>query len=149
MGTIRIRRPTAPPAAATSAPTFALRGAVSGKRAGIRTDRAWRSWQLIASVWRERLEHDGVSVLDVEKLRLHYAETLRHWLERFDDRVEQIRERFDDRFVRMWRLYLASARASFLTGDLQLFQILMARAPDNGIPWTRDAVYADRPSDTL
>lgn len=66
MGTIRIRRPTAPPSAATSAPTYALQGDVRGKRAGIRTDRAWRSWQLIASVWRERLEGDGASVVDVE-----------------------------------------------------------------------------------
>jgi cyclopropane-fatty-acyl-phospholipid synthase len=83
----------------------------------------------------------GFSVLDVENLRLHYAQTCRHWLERFESQVEAIARRFDDRFVRAWRYYLAASTAAFLTGHLQLFQVQFARALDNSIPWTRADVY--------
>src|SRR5262249_50669655 len=72
-------------------------------------------------------EPKELSVLDVENLRLHYAQTLRHWLGRFERSVECIREMFDERFVRMWRLYLAGSVAAFETGELQLFQVAFAR----------------------
>jgi cyclopropane-fatty-acyl-phospholipid synthase len=52
-----------------------------------------------------------------------------------------VAEMFDDRFVRMWRLYLASAEASFSTGDLQLYQITFGRADDNDAQWTRADLY--------
>ena len=83
------------------------------------------------------------SVLDVENLRLHYAETLRHWLERFDQNVEPVRRMFDDAFVRAWRLYLAGSRVSFEIGELQLFQVVFNRYAANDIPATRDFLYAD------
>ena len=86
-------------------------------------------------------EDVNLSVVDVENLRLHYAETLRHWLARFEVHAGDIAVRFDDRFVRMWRLYLAGARAGFLSGDLQLFQVLVERATDNSRPWTRAGLY--------
>jgi cyclopropane-fatty-acyl-phospholipid synthase len=86
-------------------------------------------------------EDVNLSVVDVENLRLHYAETLRHWLARFEAHAGDIAGRFDDRFVRMWRLYLAGARAGFLSGDLQLFQVLVERATDNSRPWTRAGLY--------
>lgn len=81
------------------------------------------------------------SVLDVENLRPHYALTLRHWLDRFMRSEESVRERFDERFVRMWRLYLSGSIAAFETGQLQLYQILFSRAANNDIPWTRDVLY--------
>jgi cyclopropane-fatty-acyl-phospholipid synthase len=87
------------------------------------------------------LEPWNLSVTDVENLRLHYARTLQHWLARFDDRVQAIRAAFDDRFVRTWRLYLASSQACFLSGDLQLFQVTFGRATDNTWPWTRASLY--------
>lgn len=82
-----------------------------------------------------------LTVLDVENLRLHYAETLRHWLERFENAVEPIRELYGDRFVRMWRMYLASSYSAFETGGLQLFQILFAPSASNGVPRTRAYQY--------
>lgn len=88
------------------------------------------------------------SVLDVENLRLHYAKTLEHWLERYERHVPQVREMFDDRFVRAWRLYLTGSIAAFTTGALQLFQILFARPRDNSIPWTRAYLYQDQASRT-
>jgi len=83
-----------------------------------------------------------LSVLDVENLRLHYDRTLRHWLSRFEQAKEQVRHMFDERFVRMWRLYLAGSIAGFSTGYLQLFQVTFARARDNTVPMTRAALYA-------
>ena len=84
--------------------------------------------------------HD-FSVLDVENLRLHYALTLRHWLERYEAHVDQVERMFDASFVRAWRLYLAGSIAAFDSGQLQLFQVVFARGEDNTIPWTRDHLY--------
>jgi len=82
-----------------------------------------------------------LSVLDVENLRLHYAQTLRHWLELFEASAERVRQMFDERFVRMWRLYLAGSAAAFTGGSLQLFQVVFAPGRSNDIPWTRAHVY--------
>lgn len=66
MGTIWIRRPTATPAGDESAPTYTVDRSLPGLRVGIRTDRAWRSWQLIATIWAEYLERDGATTVEVE-----------------------------------------------------------------------------------
>jgi len=81
------------------------------------------------------------SVLDVENLRLHYARTLRHWLQRFEASADAVAAMFDQRFVRTWRLYLTGSIAAFATGALQLFQIVFARPDVNEIPWTRAGLY--------
>ncbi|MGD8875164.1 MAG: cyclopropane-fatty-acyl-phospholipid synthase family protein, partial [Gammaproteobacteria bacterium] len=84
------------------------------------------------------------SVLDVENLRLHYARTLEHWLARFEAHRDEVREHFDEDFVRAWRLYLAGSLAGFTTGWLQLFQVVFTRAGNNSIPWSREHLYAHR-----
>jgi cyclopropane-fatty-acyl-phospholipid synthase len=81
------------------------------------------------------------SVLDVENLRLHYAKTLDHWLQRYEANVDRVMDMFDPQFVRAWRLYLAGSMTSFRTGLMQLFQVSFARADNNQIPWTRDYLY--------
>lgn len=86
-------------------------------------------------------ESRQLSILDVENLRLHYALTLKAWLERFEQHVDQIRVMFDERFVRTWRLYLAGSQAAFLAGDMQLFQVTFARPMANDLPWTRRYLY--------
>ena len=86
-------------------------------------------------------EPNGLSVLDVENIRLHYAETLRLWLDRFEENVATVRSMFDETFVRAWRLYLVGSIAAFLRGRLQLFQVLYARSGANDVPWTRAHVY--------
>jgi cyclopropane-fatty-acyl-phospholipid synthase len=90
-------------------------------------------------------EPNGLSVLDVENIRLHYARTLEDWLERYEENVEAVRGLFDETFVRAWRLYLVGSIAAFLGGRLQLFQVLYARSGANHVPWTRAHVYADQP----
>ena len=82
-----------------------------------------------------------LSVLDVENLRLHYAKTLEHWLQRYEINIKRVTEMFDDKFARAWRLYLAGSHTAFKTGGLQLFQVSFARGDQNQIPWTRQYLY--------
>jgi cyclopropane-fatty-acyl-phospholipid synthase len=88
-------------------------------------------------------ETSGFSVLDVENLRLHYARTLEHWSERFEQSIDRVVEMFDEPFVRVWRMYLASSIAAFRSGTLQLFQVIFTRTGNNDIPWTRRYLYPD------
>ena len=81
------------------------------------------------------------SVLDVENLRLHYAKTLEHWLNRYEANEQRVADMFDEPFVRMWRLYLAGSVVAFATGTLQLFQIVFTRPGANDIPWSRAWLY--------
>jgi cyclopropane-fatty-acyl-phospholipid synthase len=90
----------------------------------------------------EILERNNYAVLDVENLRLHYARTLEHWLERYERAVEQVEKMFGPEFVRMWRLYLAGSVAGFRVGTLQLFQVVFAGGERREIPWTRAHLYA-------
>jgi len=78
-----------------------------------------------------------LSVTDVENLRLHYVATLDRWRSRFESSAGDVATMFDDTFVRAWRLYLAGSQAAFVTGSMQLFQVVFARGGSNGIPWTR------------
>ncbi len=87
------------------------------------------------------LEPSRFSVLDVENLRLHYARTVEHWLQRFEDANLEVTEMFDEKFVRAWRLYLSGSIATFLTGGLQLFQVVFTREKNNQVPWSREHLY--------
>jgi cyclopropane-fatty-acyl-phospholipid synthase len=83
------------------------------------------------------LEPQGLSVIDVENLRLHYVKTIEHWRQRFENASAEVEQMFDDTFVRAWRLYLAGSQAAFSTGSMQLFQVVFARGASNDIPWIR------------
>jgi len=91
----------------------------------------------LGEVFDRVLQPAGLSVLDVENLRLHYARTLEHWLRRFDAARGEIVRMFDEPFVRAWRFYLAGSQAAFAAGTMQLFQIVFARGTTNEMPWTR------------
>jgi cyclopropane-fatty-acyl-phospholipid synthase len=91
----------------------------------------------LPEVFGSVLEPWSLSVLDVENLRLHYVATLDQWRRRFDASSARVEEMFDDTFVRAWRLYLAGSQAAFVTGSMQLFQVVFARSASNAIPWTR------------
>ena len=86
-------------------------------------------------------ESHEFSILDIENLRLHYAETLMEWLRRFDAHVDRITRMYDEPFVRAWRLYLGGCAAAFLASTIQLFQVVFAHPDDNSIPMTREHVY--------
>jgi cyclopropane-fatty-acyl-phospholipid synthase len=89
----------------------------------------------------EIVEPNGLSLLDTENLRLHYARTLEHWLERYERHAARIEQMFDAHFVRAWRLYLAGSIAAFTTGSLQLFQIMFTPATNNNLAWSRADLY--------
>ncbi len=80
---------------------------------------------------------DQFHTLDVENLRLHYNRTLRCWLKNYYDHLDEVRQMFDERFVRMWELYLASCAATFYTGVIDLHQILMSKGINNDLPMVR------------
>jgi cyclopropane-fatty-acyl-phospholipid synthase len=92
----------------------------------------------LAEVATRILEPSGMSVVDVENLRLHYARTLEHWSKRFAAAKDEVRATYGDAFDRAWELYLAGSQAAFATGWVQLFQVVFA--PRESVPpfWTRD-----------
>ena len=87
-------------------------------------------------------EPNRLSVLDVENLRMHYAKTLRGWMERYEQHEDEVTAMMDPEFVRAWRLYLAGSIAAFEVGELQLFQVVFARARNNELPWSRAHIYS-------
>jgi len=85
------------------------------------------------------------SILDVENLRLHYARTCKEWLQNFEAVSDEVREMYNDEFVRAWRLYLAGSSTAFQSGTLQLYQIVFAPRGKNDVPWSRDYLYSSAP----
>ena len=80
---------------------------------------------------------DDFHTLDVENLRLHYNRTLRCWDKNYKEHIDQVRQMFDERFVRMWDLYLASCAATFHNGIIDLHQVLFSNGINNEIPMVR------------
>jgi cyclopropane-fatty-acyl-phospholipid synthase len=85
------------------------------------------------------IEKSGLWLTDLEILRLHYAETLKHWRQRFMARKGELAGRYDDRFGRMWEFYLAASEASFRHGGLMVFQAQLTHSVD-AAPLTRDYI---------
>ena len=83
----------------------------------------------------------GLSILDVENLRLHYARTLEKWSENYERNVKRVMAMFDDSFVRRWRLFLYGSAAGFKYGESRLYQILFSKGLNNALPMTREHVY--------
>ena len=74
---------------------------------------------------------------DVEMLRLHYAYTLRHWMERAVKARDQIVAMYDERFFRMWEFYLAGGIVAFENGAMNNYQVQYIR-DRHAVPITRD-----------
>lgn len=79
--------------------------------------------------------------IDVESLRMHYTRTLLEWYKNFQGNEEKIKEMFDEKFVRMWRLYLCACAAAFNNGIVDLHQILFSKGTNNNLPSTRKYLY--------
>jgi|SRR5690554_1176305 len=86
-------------------------------------------------------EQGGFSVIDVENLRLHYAQTLSHWRERFTTHESEVTDMYDEHFVRAWHMYLAGSIAAFRVGSLQLFQVVFTHEGNNQLPRNRHDLY--------
>jgi len=87
------------------------------------------------------VEKTGLVSTDVEVWRMHYAHTLRHWHDRFMERRDEAARLYDERFVRMWKFYLAASEQTFRWAGQCVFQLQLARDL-NAVPLTRDYLYA-------
>jgi cyclopropane-fatty-acyl-phospholipid synthase len=96
----------------------------------------------VSQVAERVLTPAGMSIVDVENLRLHYARTLGHWRARFKNAEEQVRAQYGASFQRAWELYLAGSQAAFTTGWMQLFQVVFAPLESAPPYWTRAEMYA-------
>lgn len=85
------------------------------------------------------IERAGLLVTDIEILRLHYAETLKAWRDRFLAHRNEVARLYDARFVRMWEFYLACSETAFRRHDLMVFQIQLAKR-QGVVPITRDYI---------
>lgn len=81
-------------------------------------------------------------LVDLESLRLHYSKTLSCWANNFENSLDKIREMKDERFIRMWRLYLNACAASFKHGVIDLHQFLFTKGLNNKLPMTREYMYS-------
>lgn len=80
---------------------------------------------------------DNFHTLDVENLRLHYNRTLLCWETNFKEHISEVRQMFDERFVRMWDLYLSACAATFHNGIIDIHQVLFMKGVNNDLPIVR------------
>ncbi len=92
------------------------------------------------------IEKEDLYPTDVEVWRLHYAETLRHWYERFMANRDRVREIYDERFCRMWKFYLVACEMTFRLNRQCVFQFQLARRQE-AVPLTRDYLYREDASE--
>jgi len=88
----------------------------------------------------------GLEATDVEGLRRHYALTLKHWAQRYEQASEKIRTLVDERRYRIWRMYLAGCAYAFDHAWTSIYQVLAVKAdrPDvDRLPLTRDYIYRE------
>ena len=94
----------------------------------------------------ENIDHviaAGLQVSDLEPLRRHYQRTLELWDTNFNAKRNVIQKQFGFDFTRMWDLYLQAAAASFESGNIDVMQFLVTKAPSGtGLPLTRDYIYS-------
>lgn len=88
------------------------------------------------------IERSGLLIADIEVLRLHYADTLKAWRERFMERRDEAAAMYDERFCRMWEFYLAACEAGFRLGQQVVYQFLLTHTVD-ALPTTRNYIAED------
>ena len=88
------------------------------------------------------VERSGLMITDLEILRIHYADTLRAWRERFLANWDQAAEILDETFCRMWEFYLAGSEVAFRYQNLVVFQVQLSKRVGS-LPLTRDYMLHD------
>ncbi len=87
------------------------------------------------------IEKTGLIVSDSETLIRHYDKTLENWLQRFLDKKKEVKDLFDEKFIKMWEFYLASCAAAFRYRDLVVFQLQIVKNFQSAHR-TRDYIYS-------
>jgi cyclopropane-fatty-acyl-phospholipid synthase len=85
------------------------------------------------------IERSGLIITDIEVVRLHYAQTLRIWRERFMARRDEAKVLYDERFCLMWEFYLAMSETAFRYQEIAVFQVQLARRQE-AVPLTRNYI---------
>jgi cyclopropane-fatty-acyl-phospholipid synthase len=85
------------------------------------------------------IERAGLLVTDIEILRLHYAETLKAWRERFLAHRDDVNRIYEPQFGRMWEFYLAASEMSFREQNMMVMQIQLTKR-QGIVPITRDYI---------
>ncbi|HET9098559.1 MAG TPA: cyclopropane-fatty-acyl-phospholipid synthase family protein [Candidatus Saccharimonadales bacterium] len=88
-----------------------------------------------------RMPTHNFQLIDYENLRIHYSMTLDEWLRRFEEHKDKVLKMYDEKFYRMWRMYLGSASAAFRYGDINLSQFVFTKGNNNDLPLTREHLY--------
>lgn len=93
----------------------------------------------------DAVEKTRLWITDIEVLRIHYAETLKAWRERFMERWDDAKKLYDERFCRMWEFYLVASEVSFRFDRMMVFQMQMSKQVD-AVPLTRDYMFKPQPT---
>ena len=83
------------------------------------------------------MAEDDFHIMDIENLRLHYNKTLLCWADNFHRHMEEEKKMFDERFLRMWDLYLNACAATFHNGIIDIHQIVATKGINNDYPMVR------------
>lgn len=75
------------------------------------------------SIFCDHAQRAGFAMTDDLAFGTHYARTLGLWHEAFCERLLEVKAQgFDDRFIRLWRFYLAYCEAGFHAGSIDVHQ---------------------------
>ena len=88
------------------------------------------------------IEKTGLIANDIETMIRHYDKTLELWLQRFNNRKSEVKDMFDEKFVKMWEFYLASCASAFKYRDLVVFQLQLVKSFDSIPSNRRDYIYS-------
>lgn len=97
---------------------------------------------LVSNVQRA-MERAGFEIADVESLRPHYANTLRHWVRKLEQHHEQALQFVSEETYRVWRLYMAACALQFEAGEIGVYQVLAIKRAAGiwPLPPTRRDLY--------
>ena len=92
--------------------------------------------EITQELWAAKL-----TIAHCENLKPHYAETMKRWSQNLSSnrtKIASLDPIYDERFLRMWYLYLQSFEASFRYGGLHVYQLLFYK----GKEWKLDIPLA-------
>jgi cyclopropane-fatty-acyl-phospholipid synthase len=90
-------------------------------------------------VWE--LPENNFHLIDAEDIGYHYSLTAERWLKNFEAVSQEVKEKFDEDFYRMWRTFLMGAVFTFRFASTSVHQILFSKGKNTELPLTRDYIY--------
>ncbi len=87
----------------------------------------------IEAITRSVSHKTDLEFFHIENIGLHYAETLRHWRERFNARLDQVRQLgYPETFIRMWEYYLCYCEGGFRERVIGTSQLVLTKPHHRG-----------------